>query len=807
MDNLRILFIIGVCLICTLGLFGQNSPNPNLSQATISGIIIEEKSKQAVEYATIAIYKQENRELLTGTVSNPSGHFTLDKIPNGQYYLNIQFIGFNDCIVEDVIVSDSHQKIELGNISLSINAETLSEVVISSEDKSVEYQIDKKVINVADQLTSASETAVEILENIPSIRVDIEGNVSLRGSTGFTVLIDGKPTVLDPSDVLRQTPASTIQNIEVITNTSVKYEPDGTGGIINIITKKNRARGIQGLVNLNADRFGGYGGDFLLNYRKNKINFFIAGEYGDNPYEGDQFSERRTRINDTTTTIISDGRTKRQREDNNIRTGIDWDIAPTDNITIEMQAGRYSRKYESMLNYSTSRSFQEEVLREISKNNYGRSSDYFSANATYTHKFDDLGHQLAFQTNFNTRNGDEYSQNFNSSLENRINNGTKTTEVGPGWRINSRFDYTKPLNENDLIEAGIQIRNSRGIDETTLSLYDTARNEFILQPNFSNYVEYNRDIYAVYGIYRVNFNRLGCQFGLRGEYTYREITARKESGRFIIDRWDYFPTTHFSYQLPNDQQLMLSYSRRIDRPYGWYLEPFISWIDMYNVREGNPSLRPEYIDAMELGYIKNWNKAQFSLETYYRVKNNKIERIRSVYDDGVVLNTYENVGKDYSLGAEVMYSTPLWPWWEINITGDMFRYEIKGSRNNQVYDMNSFTWSGRWANTFSISDNYRFQLDAAYNSPLISSQGESSSYYSVNCALNANFLDKQLSATLQVRDVLASVRRERITEASNLYNLQRNTSDAPIVSLTISYRINNFMAERNLVNSNNNDDL
>jgi outer membrane receptor protein involved in Fe transport len=324
-----------------------------------------------------------------------------------------------------------------------------------------------------------------------------------------------------------------------------------------------------------------------------------------------------------------------------------------------------------------------------------------------------------------------------------------------------------------------------------LYVYDLEEQDYILQPEKSNLTDYSRNIYALYGIFKGESGKLGYQAGLRGEYTYRTISAVESVEDYTLERYDFFPTLHLSYQLPKENQLMASYSRRIDRPRGWYLEPFITWTDMYNVRQGNPALKPEYIDAMELGFIHSREKSQVSLEAYYRIKHNKVERTREVYQEGILLQTYTNVGTDYSLGMEALYNVSLFPWWELNLMGDLYEYRIKSDLNPSA-SYRSFNWGTRVNNTFSIADRIRIQFDGNYNSATVTTQGEDKGYYSFNAAVRSDFLDRSLSLVLQVRDVFATMDRVSVIQDVDFYNYSSRSTRAPIVSLTASYRLNNF---------------
>ena len=758
----------------------------------VKGMVYDQKSKLPIEYATIALYSAVDSSLVTGTITDPGGNFQATKIAEGTYYMVVNFLGYEELHYSDLVIDRNNPRMDIGQIFLETSSQMLEEVEIINERNAVEFHIDKKVVSVGEQMTSASLTAVEVLENVPSIRVDVEGNVSLRGSSGFTVLIDGKPTVLDPSEVLRQTPASTIENIEIITNPSSRYQPDGTGGIINIITKKNRMLGLQGLFNLKTSTFGAYGGDFLLNYRKGNANVFFGGDYGNSPYPGETSSERRTTLGDTTTIIKSSGDQESIRGGGGLRLGLDWDISPRNNFSIGIRAGEYKSLSNSQLDYLTYRDPFDFETREFSMNESGRSALYYNLTGSFIHTFEQKGHELMLQFNQRMRQGDEFSENLLRDEDGSVNNGTRTTEKGPSsdWEI--KLDYAKPLGEKHGLEAGFQLRNGTSIDATELYFFDLNEQDFVLQPEMSNETDYRRNIYALYGIFKGESGNLGYQTGLRGEYTYRTIAAEELVEDYTIERYDFFPTLHLSYQLPGENQLMASYSRRIDRPRGYYLEPFVTWTDMYNVRRGNPALEPEYIDAMELGFIHSREKSQLSLEAYYRIKNNKIERTREVYQEGILLQTFTNVGTDYSLGLEALYNISLFPWWELNLMGDLYDYRIESERNGSDYTYHSFNWGTRLNNTFNIADRIRVQFDGNYNSATVTTQGEDRGYYSFNAAVRSDFLDRTLSLVLQVRDVFSTMDRVSITRDIDFYNFYSQSTRAPIVSLTASYRLNNF---------------
>ena len=793
----RIGFLIAMLLLFNINWVEAENPNSPEKEGVVKGKIYDGKSKKPIEYATVAIYKKEDDSVVTGTITDEDGQFKVKGLDPGSFYIVVSFLGYENKRYDDVFVESGRDVIDLGSIELGASSTAIDEIEVVSERQSVEYKIDKKVVSVGKQMTSASLSAVEVLENVPSIRVDIEGNVSLRGSTGFTVLIDGKPTVMDPSDVLRQIPASTIENIEIITNPSAKYQPDGTGGIINIVTKKNRLQGVQGLFNLKGGSFGMYGGDFLLNYRKNNFNFNLGADYNYRPFPGSSYSERRTTNNDTTTIIRANGDSDREFRMVGIRGGFDWDITEKDVFTLGVRIGDFSMENNSLLDYRTIKladGYESDEIQELSLNNGQRGGNWYSFTTNYTHTFEEKGHELSAQLNYRYRDGDDNSENILKDGANNITDGTKTTEYGPSGRWELRLDYTKPIGEDKRFEAGFQGRKSVSQDETELYIWEDGG--FVEQTDKGNTTDYDRNIMALYSTFNGKYGNFGYQLGLRGEYTFRDITTQRDNQTYEIDRLDYFPTVHLSYQLPSENQVMGSYSRRIDRPRGWYLEPFITWEDMFNVRMGNPDLLPEYIDAFEMGYLKSWDKSQLSVEGYYRIKHNKVERIQSVYEEGILLTTFSNVGTDYSLGAEAMFNTPLFKWWEINLMGDLYNYRIDGVINDVPFERTSFNWSSRISNTFKLRKNMQLQLDGNYNSATVTSQGRTEDFYMINAAYRLDMFDRKVSAVLQIRDVFNTGNRISITEDPDFYNYSKRTRNAPMYSFTLSYRLNNFMQKR-----------
>ena len=785
---------------------GKNGKGQMPAIGQISGIVIDSSSNHAVEYATVALIKKRNNEIATGTITKRNGRFFIEKIAPGKYYLKISFLGYDDKIVNNITINKDQHIVNLKKITLNPAMVSLDEVVIDGATPRIDYRIDKKVINVSKQITAISGTAVDVLENVPSVKVDIEGNVLLRGSGGFTVLIDGRPSVLDANDALQQIPASTIDNIEIITNPSAKYDPDGTAGIINIITKKNKLQGFSGIVNLNAGLNDKYGGDVLVNYKKRSVNVYFGFDYNLRNNPGDIYNDRYTESNDTIFKTLMNGTSNRKREMWGMRTGIDFNIGQNDMLSFGARFG------DREMNKTTNSNYDEWMVpgenHNIYKNNdhFKMKGYFYSLTSNYQHKFKKKGSDIKLEFSYDNRDFESSAINTLTNSFNEIVDGKKNVEDGPSSRIRAKADYTLPIGKTDKFEAGIQTRFSKREDNTKLYLLDLVNHDYIIQPEFSNLINYKRNIHALYSTYGGERGNFGYQAGLRAEYTYRNIISNNDSQTFNIDRWDIFPTLHLSYQLPKDHQVMTSYTRRIQRSRSWYLEPFVTWVDAFNVRQGNPALLPEYIDSFELGYLKKINKSNMvSVEGYYRITNNKVETVRSVYAENVMLRTPENVGKDYSLGVELMFSFKLFSWWDVDLMGDLYNYKVEGTLYNEPFSSTSNNWSSRFNNSFKIKKSTKISINSMYNGASVTAQGETAGYYMVNAAVKQDFLDKKLSAVLQVRDIFSSAKHEFTSSGPDFYNYSEYNRVSPTVMLTVSYRFNNYRPDKKSRNGDDED--
>ncbi len=775
-------------------------PVPNSKGAmggTIKGIVKDKDLKTTVEYATVSVFTMADSTLINGTITNAKGEFELKQLKPGLYYVEVSFIGYNKKTIRNIPINRDHRVANLKEVLISQASEALGEVVINAERLPVQYQIDKKVVPVSRQLTTASGNAVDVLESVPSINVDIEGNVSLRGSSNFTVLVDGRPSILEAADILTQMPSSVIENIEIITNPSAKYDPEGSSGIINIITKKGNLKGLSGVVNLNVGTFNNHGADFLVNLRKNKFNFHLGMDYGNRSFSGDIKKENRT----NSRMILSNGEINRERLSYGLRTGFDFQIDSMNVITLGIRYGGRDMNNGSILNDETITETATEITN--SDNNTNRRMDFYNANFSYQRNFKGKGHLWLTQVNYSYRDGDEESiTETNNSIGDQTD-GKIATEKGPGYHLEVRSDYTLPLGGKKKFEAGYQGQLRQSEDITTLEQFISELG-YKLDPKYSNNVDYQKNTHGIYVLFANQSGKIGYQLGLRSEYTDREIKVNNTGESFSIDRWDLFPTIHTQYNLNEGNQMMASYTRRIQRPRGWNLEPFDTWTDSNNKRRGNPGLKPEYIDSYELGYQKRIGLQSISFETYYRVTNNVMERI-ILPENNIMVSTIQNVGTDYSIGVETMLNLSFAKWFKNDLIGNVYHYKEEGdytTYNNekeptvQDFSTESFNWSLRNNSTIMFNKTTRFQVNVIYNSASKKAQGERKGFVMANIGLKKDFMKRKLSATLQLRNILNTAKHENISEGPGFYNYSKFDMQWPSIKLNLSYKINNYKKKR-----------
>ena len=774
---------------------GSEKPKKGL----IEGWVTEQEQNIPVEYANVVVFSTIDSAMVSGGITGPEGQFKLDNIPFGEYYVVINFIGFEKKTIDQVVISEFERKIDLGKIQLGYSAVQLQGTEIVAERQAVEFKLDKKVINVDQDISSAGSSATDILQNAPSVRVDIEGNVQLRGSSNFTVLIDGKPSILSGNEALQQIPATAIENIEIITNPSAKYDPDGTSGIINIVMKKQNLKGFSGMVEASAGTGDKYTSNLYLNYRNGKFNVYGGVEWNDRRFPRTETAIRETYSGDTTFVRLTDSESAWKRNGLNFKGGIDF--SPDDKTTFSLggEYGNYGFGWDNFSNvheYSNPAS-TERYYRDNNIFAWDRYS--FGLNASMMRKFRQEGHTLNVFAFYSERGGKQEQDKKEIDTDENyepIDSDPfmlRSIEEGPSKRFRAEIDYVKPVLENGKIEAGYHLRMGDEEESYLLETYDVDLNEWQVDDNYTKKALYTRNIHAIYGMFAHEFKGFEYQAGIRAEYTYRDITVANTGESSTIDRFDFFPSVHISKRFLEKNQFSASYSRRIDRPRGWYLEPFETFIDESTRRIGNPDLLPEYTDSYEVGYLRTLKSGNISTDVFFRKTDNKITRVQSFDEEaGLIYNEFRNLNNDRALGTEASFMYDFTDWLNVNLSGSYYYYEVEDLTGETSGLRSSNNWDTRAMTTFKLPTNTRIQVNFSYESPSASAQGRREGYHYTDITVRQDFFDKKLNATLRVSDLFGTRIEESYVYGDNLYEFEREIPESRVVTFTLSYRLNNF---------------
>ncbi len=774
------------------------------AEGIISGYVYEKESGHPIEYANIVIYSLRDSSIVTGGITDKNGYFNIDQIRYGKFFVEIVFIGYGKHTIPQISIKPDNKNINLGKIYMVINAEILSEVSIEAEVNQVEYKLDRKVINVNQDIMSSGATAVEALENVPSITTDIDGNVSLRGTESFLVLVDGRPYPIQGSEALQQIPASTIESIEIITNPSAKYDSDGVGGIINVNLKKDKRQGYNGQISANYGTFNTFGVDALFNLRTEKINFFIGGNYSDRKFKGDGQSLRESYFADDSTYFLNTYSSNyRNFKSGSFRLGLDYYINDKEIITF---SGKYGLRGHAMGSETWAGSYYDysgiydDFYYYWTRNNMSANRGYFSGDLNYMKKFNKDGHELqvygSFAEDFDNEENiyDEIESDYMRDSVGDILSKYRTIEKGSGNTITGKIDYVLPIFTKGKIEAGYQIKYSLNDNDYR---YQTLISEIWTDDSTRvNPYLFSMNIQSGYLLFANFLNKFGYQVGLRTEYTDRLFHQTISDQKWEYNKFDFFPSVHISYQLPADMQLLASYSRRLERPRDWYLDPFVEVVDPNNIRQGNPNLTPEYTNSYDLSLQKKFGPNFVSLEAYLRQTNSKISRITVINPDnpGIFIMTFDNIGEDISIGSELMTNLNLAKWYNLNISGTGYYYELISSNYNSG---TTFSWRARLNNTFRLKKSgTSIQIGANYNGPQISAQGKDFGFFMGNVGVKQDLLDRKLSLSINVRNAFFTMKHESVQETESFYLYSIRQPKMPIVSFSVTYKLNDFKTRK-----------
>ncbi len=790
------LFFLSILLFFFAVSFG-NAQSHVAEKGLIRGEVVDEHYQKPVQYASISLYRHNDSSLVDGTITDSTGGFSL-KASWGDYYLRISFMGYRETFIRNIPLRSGEKHVDLGTVYLQTDVRSIEEVEINADKPFIRYQADKKVINVSGDVNASSGSVVDVLEKVPSIEADIEGNVTLRGSSDFKVYINGKPSVLEGSDALQQIPAAMVKDVEIITNPSARYDAEGVAGIINVILKDNESAGFNGVINVSAGTGKKYSSDVLFNYRLDKWTFSAGANWAERNMSMTRENLREANYGDTMTSVHnrSDGLFYRDRR--GMHSGIEFNPDTSNAFMLKLEynermRGRdFSGLYETISNPGSTRYDHRETWHDHDVRNFGSSFDY-------THFFDGERHKFNVTAFFDHyivkdkegmeefRTGPGGMKIFSERYREDADKNERTS------RFRLKGDYVNTFEEDMKFEAGWQMTLEQKRQYYDFAVFDTVADEWQSDLSKSFEVDFYEHIYATYFIYSGSLYSFDYQLGLRPEYTDRFLKQRTLNEDYSINRMDFFPSVHLSRPFGSGHEATISYSRRIRRPHEWELNPFPTYYDQLNYRIGNPALNPEYINSYELGYQKKFGRRNiFSAEVYYRETNNVISRISQLESNNIIRHTYVNINRDYAVGVELGMNGHLAKWWNINLSGDFYNYSIEGELEEDNINRARLTWGGRLHSVISLPADLKWQVSGFFRAPTVTAQGERDAFLMLNSGIKKDLFNKKATVSFRVRDVLSTLRFNVTSSGSNFYNEFTFDRESPVFYLSLSYKINNY---------------
>lgn len=773
--------------LLTIGLYAQEN------KTTLRGTVVDKLTQEPIQFVSVLVLHQKDSSTVTGTVTDKKGKFLVQDMLPGNYIVRYSYIGYESSGSKSIIITDQQRDFNLGTVVLSNSTQQLTDVVITGKKSILNTSIDRKVYNVDQDIISKSGAASDILKNIPSVEVDIEGNVSLRGSGDVMILINGRPSPLmgkNRAEVLQQIPASSIERIEVITNPGARFRPDGTSGIINIVLKKNNKAGINGMIIANAGNRERSNGSLTLNYNKTRFNTFVT--YSIRQDERNRYNHINRTYFDSVGAISSlyeeFGKLKARPLSHLLRAGIDYNINEKNSIGITGS---------NLVNNLT----RNDIVNRFYFDKNNQLTDQFDrtrhapaieneidGTIYWQHNFKKEGHEFRVEGTVSSQSEDEknyYANVYNYPPARTIPDNNWVNQIEKNQQIT--FDYTNPVSESKSMSFGYAGSFIQQDIDFYVEDYDTLQNKFIPNNERSNRFLYNETVHAFYGSYQQTIKSFSFSLGLRAEAAYTTVNLKTKDS--IIDNQynQLYPTLHLAYALKKGE-LQLNYSRRVNRPEGDDMNPFPEYIDPLNLRAGNPKLLPEFIHSIEFGYQVKGKQFSFVPSIYYRYKYNSFTTVTKPLNDSVLLTTRENLSNDQSAGVELIFSLNLTKFFSANLSSNIFYNTINASELGFTKKKSIVSNSTNFNSTFTFTPNTQLQISCNYRSARQTAQGQQNPTFVFNMGARQDLFKKKCTLTVTLSDVFKTLRQKSTISSSYLYQTGINSRDARIFYIGFSYR-------------------
>jgi len=797
-----------IFLILTL-LFSAyiNSQENNL---TISGKIIDSDFNTPLEYATISIYDSKKQNLINGVISDNSGFFSIE-LTKGLYDLKIEYISFETKTLEKIDVQNS---IDLGIISLSINENLLDEIEVIGEKTEIEIKLDKTVYNIGKDLTLKGSSVSDVLDNLPSLEVDIDGNVSLRGNQSVRILINGKPSGLvgiSSNDALKQFPSESVEKVEVITSPSARYNAEGTAGIINIVLRKNKLAGLNGSASLNLGDPRRVGISTNLNFRTKKISLF--GNIGDNSTKYINGFKNETEYftgREKNNFLYENGERNSERNSNYYNGGIEYFFDEKTSFVASFVNNssdgltNTSNLIDQTFDNINSLSERLEDENEIDENKE------FSFN--FSKKFNDKGHELTIDYQKEKSFEIESSSILNSKLKpiyERYLSEKITTDENQNSEL-YKIDYVLPIGEEGQFEAGFRRSNQHQKIDYLVEKEDNLGN-YISDKNLSNTLLYNEKVNAYYTQYGNKKNNFSFLLGLRFEESITNVTQVVNGDNTKKKYNDLFPTLNLALELKEDETITLGYNRRIRRARSYFINPFPSRSSITNIFQGNPNIEPTYSNGIDLGYLKRFSQTTINGSIYFRKSTGEFTFITESTGESVLVNgnlvpvirrTPINLASNSQTGVEFNVNYTQSKLWRVRGNINFFESDLKGEYNGVVYDSKNFSWSGGLNNYLKIFSSVDWQTSLSYRAPQKTAVSNRKARISSNTALSKDLMKDKLTLTFKVNDIFET-QKWRIESFNENYRSYSESSwrGGRNFELNLIYRFNQKKSDRKRSNN------
>jgi outer membrane receptor protein involved in Fe transport len=810
-------------LIFSLSSTAQNKTQNNTDispMGEIHGVVIDKKTRVAIEYANVIVYKIKDSSMVTGALTNGKGKFLIEKLSPGRYFVKVNFIGFGLKTIPDLMVKPpDNLSLNLGTIELETTATNLDVVTISGEKDQIEYNLDKRVINVDKNILSAGGTALDVMQTIPSVNVDIDGTVSLRGSSNVTIFVDGRPSGLTSLD---QMPAAMIDKVEIITNPSARYDPDGMSGIINIVTKRKKEPGYNGQISGNASTNGQYSGSLNLGYNRKKFNLFANVDLRRNRFKSTSDTYRELFVNDTTTYFDQYNNSIRKGLYGNFKAGADFFINSKNTLSFY---GVYNFRRGKPNDTTSYKNFDyNNVLTDFyKKGNTGKSiNDGFEINIDYKKTFKNKGQELTANLFYSNSGGNSNSDLntlwFNpdmTSIDSTLQNQNTVSE-NKNISYNGQIDYVHPFGKWGRIETGY--KGNYKINENDYLLNNLVTDIWQKDTLSSNDFKYQEQIHSAYFIYAAGIKKFKFQLGLRAEQVLTISEQKTTQLTFKHNYFNIFPTVHLKYEFTEHNALQISYSRRVHRPRSNSLNPFIDYTDPMNISSGNPYLEPEFTNSFELGHLIDFKSTSINTTLFYRETENMITRVVEIDSLGVSRSTYSNLDKGSSFGIELIVSQGIFKWWKMNGNFSYFGVKFYGSSNTLDFNDVNTSWTAKVNSSMTFWKSFDVQLSFNYRSSIFTaqnsggyfggsgggSQGKQKANYFFDIGLKKDFFKNKLTLSLRLSDIFNTNTYSLDTQGSNYFSQVNRKRETRVLFFGASYKINGGIKQKKKRNGEDN---